>query len=175
MIKMVLKTKMSRRFPPNGRTPKEASAVICLIQHCDDFVYGPGIFYPDEEHLCFNECKTLDPRTLWRAMYAVSKASCLSDEVVRIAIAIADKDIPINDPQFDNADLYLKSGYTPAILRLKTFEQDIPPEDIRKIVLEFNRHNVPINNPFKAHEGGNKGWRISPKTSIEIKPLSFVI
>lgn len=173
MIKIVLRIPTMRRFPSVRSAPKDAFAVICLIARGDSVVYGIGIQYQDTEHLYFKETKTLDPYMLWRGMYAASKASCLSDELVRIAMAIADEGISINDPQFNDAERYIKYGYTPAILRLKTFEQVIPEDDIKKIVSEFKRFKVPINDPFEVLEPKKHLWGNFPRTNIGIKSLAM--
>lgn len=179
MIETVFKVPIGRRFASVGKGLRPATVAICIIQHGDmSMTHGVGILYPDIEHLYFKEIDTRDPRILWRAMYAVSKISCLSDEMLGIAIAIADGITPLGEPHFVNADIHLQYGYNARILREETLAQEPPANDIKKIVLGFNLLRAPINDPFAKtpEKEESASFGMFPQImGVEMQPLSLAI
>jgi len=177
MIKIVLSKSMGKRFASIGRGLKEATSAIIVVQRADgNFVHGVGVLYPDTEHLYFNKTKTIDPLNLWRGMYAVSKISCLSNEMVDTAMMIADEVVSLTDSRFTNVDQHLMYEYDVEVLRAKTFAQEIPPDDIKKIVKEFQFWNLPIIDPFAkaSKKEGRASWDIIPHmTSAEMNDMSL--
>ena len=149
MITVIEKTPMGQRFSAIGRGLKKAFAGICVIKHeGGSFTYGIGILYPDIEHLYFAPHHTRDPRKLWQALYAATKISCISDEILATVIAITDETISISDPRFTKAEKCLAYGYDAEKLRKEVLRQEPPHETIRNIIREFNVLRAPIDNPF---------------------------
>lgn len=170
MILVLCSIPMGRKYHANARIRglKEAAAAVVLIQHGNgSFTYGVGVLHPDADHMHFNESTVSDPRQLWLGMYATSKLSCLSSTAVALAVAIADKSIPIDDPRFTGEECFhcLRYGYDAEILRAETFAQVPPPDDIKTIVTKFKRWDLPINDPIaqapKKEE--HASWEIFPR------------
>lgn len=149
MLETVLKIHMGKRFASTRRGLRNATSAICVIRHGDGtYMHGVGILYPDIEHLYFAEDKTSDPVKLWRDMHVATKIACLSDEILAVAVAIADESVPIDDPRFAKAAGCLMYGYDVAKLRAEVFAKEHHPDDIQKIVLGFKFLHAPIDDPF---------------------------
>lgn len=178
MILVLCSIPMGRRHHANTRIRglKEAAAAVVLIQHGNgSFTYGVGVLHPDADHMHFNESAVSDPRQLWLGMYATSKLSCLSSTAVALAVAIADKSIPIDDPRFTGEECFhcLRYGYSAEMLRTETLAQEPPLDDIKTIVTKFKRWDLPIDDPFAkvVKKEVSPSWEIFPRmTGAEMSP-----
>lgn len=150
------------------RGRRNATAIVYLKKFEDGFFrYGVGILYPDKERSFLKESTTLDPKLLWRGMYAASRLSCLSDLSLAIAVSIADVSVPIDHPQFtsEHCSLLYEYHHNAEKLRAETMAQIIPESDIKKISMEFRRWGVATEDSFTEpsvknnhHEGESGVW-----------------
>lgn len=126
-----------------------ATAAVCLIRHEDgSFNYGVGIMYPDVEHLFFTKLITKDPVFLWRGMYAASKISCLSDDILEATVMVADEVVSLENSCFDNLDQCLSYDYTVRKLREEVLTAQPDENDIMKIVAGPGDWHIPVNDPY---------------------------
>lgn len=154
MIEEIFKVPMGKLLPSYKSVPKHAFSAICVIKHeGEDPTKWIAILHPDAEHASWARIMTNDPVKLLRAMHAVSKIWHPSDDATAIAVAIADKSIPIDDPLFVKAEHHLRHGYDAEKLRVEVLMLEPTPDDIQKIVLGFKLAKTPISDPFtKAPE-----------------------
>lgn len=179
MIETVYKIPMGKLLASYRSIPKNASAAICVIKKDGECPTNwIAILHPEEKHSSLARIMTNDPAKLWGAMHAVSKIWHPSDEAVAIAIAIADKSIPIDDPLFVKAEHHFRHGYDAEKLRTEVLTLLPTQDDIQKVVLAFKLLRAPIDDPFAKtpEKEESAGWSFMPNMiNIGMKSLPLSI
>lgn len=148
-------------YIPGLRSEKKARYAVCLIKHVNEgrvsFVRGVGILYSNSHHLFFTEIKSASAVLFYRSMYAASLTSLLrlSDASTQLAVLIADEQVPLTDPRFENVKHclgydYERLGNPLQAMRDDVLSKQIPPGSLEKICEGFKVRGAPINNYSRA-------------------------
>jgi hypothetical protein len=119
---------------PHGRTAQIGTAFVGAKVTTGSNKLLPAIGCHSEGKCIFTATyETDDPAQLWRAMYAASRMFHVSVRAMEVAILLVGK-APIDESLAREARVqHLSCDYTAESLRKEALEQEIPPDDLKKI------------------------------------------